>query len=106
MKHPPMDLSRFAKCTIKKPAICDLLMVDEFRRAVGEFDGEITDEWIVKTTYRLAKELKSNSDIAQEYIIAGRQKDLVKRRLGYYTLHQQEKVFRREYPDYGEEKLP
>ncbi len=80
MKHPPMDLSRFAKCTIKKPAICDLLMVDEFRRAVGEFDGEITDEWVVKTVLRLQGQLYGMP--------------------GYMNLHQHERKFRKEFPEY------
>lgn len=90
MKHPPMDLSRFAKCTIKKPAICDLLMVDEFKCAVNEFDGEITDEWVVKTVEEFAIKTATPKELAEQMLADGRAVELEKRKLSHAIL--QEKV--------------
>ncbi len=102
MKHPPMDLSRFAKCTIKKPAICDLLMVDEFRRAVGEFDGEITDEWMLVVVEGLYRETSTSEDLAIKMLEDGFIIELENRKQKHELLRNKAKLLRQVVQHNGE----
>ena len=97
IKHPPMDLSRFSKCTIKTPAICDLLLIEEFKAAVDAYQGEIDDKWVVDLTFEIGSKLKSNSEIANQYIEAGRSDELRKRQHNYGIVSKKIHYFRKKY---------
>ena len=103
IKHPPMDLSRFSKCTIKTPAICDLLLIEEFKAAVDAYQGEIDDKWVIDLTFEIGSKLKSNSEIANQYIEAGRSDELTNRRIAYSRCKTKMKYFKKEYSVYADE---
>ena len=48
------DLSRFEHCSIKKPAICDLMQLPEFVAMLeNENEFMISDEWMIKTILQI-----------------------------------------------------
>ena len=65
-----VDLSRFEACTIKKPKLCDLMRLKEFRAHVDAYHGQITDQWVLATTKQVEQELRTSEQLAKHILDA------------------------------------
>ena len=57
------DLSRFKNCTIKRAALCDLMGIPEFVKALeAENEFAVSDQWVAKIVNSLVTDLRMSRE--------------------------------------------
>lgn len=95
-----VDLSRFSNCTIRPVKIVNLMRLKEFRSYVDSFDGEITDEWVVKTAIKTNKKLFTSPKFYQKIREKYGDEAVEMRKKRYRFCHNTVRYLLKEYPQY------
>lgn len=97
------DLSRFHQCSIRPILLVDLLRLPEFRAALDNYTGIVTDAWVIRTAERIERDLRSTPEYVEKIIVTYGVDGFHKHQNKQIRCHKTLKKIRKELAQHGAE---